>query len=373
MIVIKEVKNLKELKKFVKFPNQLYRNNPYFVPVLIEDEINEFRPEKNDAFSYCESKQWLAYQDNKIVGRIAAIINHQYNQKINAKQLRFTRWDTIDDIEVTKALFNTVNEYAKSNGLNEIVGPIGFCDLDKQGLLYQGFDQISMYITPYNAPYYVDHIKQLGFNQDNDWVEYKITLPTEANPKLEKISQYVQRHYGYEIMKLKNIEEVMSLMREGLHIMNEVYSHLYGYVTLTDLQIDQFAETLKPLIRLEYLCCVKNKEGKMIAYGFVAPSVGKAFQKGHGHLFPFTIFRLLKALKKNDTVDLYSIGVLHEYQHTGVNAIILNEILKACIKNGIKYAETGPELATNSQVQAQWKDYEKVIHKRRCCFKKEVW
>ena len=165
----------------------------------------------------------------------------------------------------------------------------------------------------------------------------------------------------------------MGLMREGLHIMNEVYSHLYGYVTLTDLQIDQFAETLKPLICLDYVCCVKNKEGKMIAYGFVAPSVGKAFQKGHGHLFPLTIFRLLKALKKNDTIDLMSIGVLHEYQHTGVNAIILNEVLKACLKNGIKYAETGPELATNTQVQAQWKDYEKVNHKRRCCFKKEVW
>lgn len=369
MIEVREVLNRKDLKKFVKFPLKLYRNDPYFIPVLISDEMNEFTKETNDAFSYCDSRQWIAYKDGKIVGRIAGIFNRQYNEKIGRKQMRFTRFDTIDDIEVTKALFEEIKKYAKETDSKDIVGPLGFCDIDKEGMVTKGFDQISIYITPYNKEYYVNHVKQLGFVQDTKWVEYKIKMPTEVDPRLEKVSQYVQKKHGYEIVKFKNINEVVTLIKEGLHIMNEVYSHLYGYVSLTDKQIEQFSLTLKPLVSLEYVCAVKNSEGKLIGYGFVAPSIGKAFQKGHGHLFPLTIFRLMHSLKHNDTIDLYSVGVLHEYQNTGVNGIVMNEILKACVKNGIKYAETGPEMESNHQIQAQWKDYEKEIHKERVCFK----
>lgn len=372
MVVIKEVKTKKDLKKFVKFPLKLYRNNPAFVPVLISDEINEFTKETNDAFSYCESRQFLAYRDGKIVGRVAGILNHQYNQKCNVNQMRFTRLDAIDDPEVFKALFDTIVEYAKEKGNNEVIGPIGFCDLDKQGLLIEGFDQISMYITPYNEAYYPKHYEEYGFQKAVDWVEYKITMPEEPDPKLEKISNFVQKRYGYKVIELKDVKQVMGLVKDGLHIMNEVYSHLYGYVALTDLQIEQFSKTLEPLINIDFVCAVANRDDELIAYGFVAPSVGKAFQKGHGHLFPLTIFRLMKALKHNDTIDLYSVGVRHQYQNTGANAIILNEIMKACHKHGIKYAETGPELVTNTQVQAQWKDYEKTIHKRRRCYSKFI-
>ncbi len=351
---------------------KLYRNDPYFVPVLIGDEMNEFTPETNDAFSYCESRQWLAYKDGKIVGRIAGIFNKQYNEKIGRKQMRFTRFDVIDDIEITKELFKKIEEYAKEKECLDIVGPLGFCDIDKEGMLTKGFDQISLYITPYNKEYYVNHVKELGFVQDTKWVEYKINFPTEVDPKLDKVAQYVMKKHNYSVIKFKNVDEVIGKVKEGLHIMNEVYSHLYGYVSLTDKQIDQFSVTLKPLINTEYVCAVTNSDGKLIGYGLVAPSIGKAFQKGHGHLFPLTIFRLMHSLKHNDTVDLYSMGVLHEYQNTGVNAIVMNEILKACIKNGIKYAETGPEMETNVQIQAQWKDFEKVIHKERVCFKKTL-
>ena len=197
MVVIKEVKTKKDLKKFVKFPLKLYRNNPAFVPVLISDEINEFTKETNDAFSYCESRQFLAYRDGKIVGRVAGILNHQYNQKCNVNQMRFTRLDAIDDPEVFKALFDTIVEYAKEKGNNEVIGPIGFCDLDKQGLLIEGFDQISMYITPYNEAYYPKYYEDYGFQKAVDWVEYKITMPEEPDPKLEKISNFVQKRYGY--------------------------------------------------------------------------------------------------------------------------------------------------------------------------------
>ncbi len=369
MIVIKEVQNKKDLKKFVKFPIELYKNNPYFVPGLIQDEIDEFTPEKNDAWSYCEVKQWLAYKDNKIVGRVAAINNLQYNQKMNVKQTRFTRYDFIDDKEVSKALMDKVIEYAKESGSEEVIGPMGFCDLDKQGLLVDGFDQIALYITSYNYKYYIDHIEEQGFEVDAKWVEYKLTMPTEKNDKLEKVASYVQKRYGYSVAPIKNMDQVIELIKQGMHIMNEAYSHIYCYVKLTDKQIEQFAQTLKPLINFDYVCAVLNKEGKMIAYGLVAPSVGKAFQKGKGHLLPLTIFRLMKALKKNDTIDMLGVGVLHEYQNTGANAIVLNHILQACIKNGVKYAETGPELETNVQVQAQWKDFEKEVHKRRACYK----
>lgn len=372
MITIKEVQNKKDLKRFVKFPIDLYKNNPYFVPGLIQDEIDEFTPEKNDAWSYCEGKQWIAYKDNKIVGRIAAINNLQYNEKMNVKQTRFTRYDFIDDKEVSKALMDKVIEYAKQSGNDEVIGPMGFCDLDKQGLLVEGFDQVALYITSYNHKYYIEHIEEQGFEVDAKWVEYKIKLPTEKNEKLEKVANYVQKKYGYSVVPINNIDQVIDLIKKGMHIMNEAYSHIYCYVTLTDKQIEQFSQTLKPLINFDYVCAVLNKEGKMIAYGLVAPSVGKAFQKGKGHLFPLTIFRLMKALKKNDTIDMLGVGVLHEYQNTGANAVVLNHILQACIKNGIKFAETGPELETNVQVQAQWKDYDKEVHKRRACYKIKV-
>ena len=372
MVVVKEVLSKKDLKKFVKFPIKLYKGNPYFVSGLIQDEIDEFTKEKNDAWSYCEGKQWLAYKDGKIVGRVAAINNLAYNEKMNVKQTRFTRYDFIDDKEVSNALMDCVFQYAKESGNDEVIGPMGFCDLDKQGLLVDGFDQRAMYITSYNHEYYIKHIEDMGFVTDAKWVEYKVSIPQEKNEKLEKVANYVLKRNNLEVVKIENMKQVLELIKEGMHIMNEAYSHLYCYVTLTDKQIEDFSKQLEILINFDYVCAVRNSEGKMIAYGLVAPSIGKAFENSNGKLFPTTIFKVLKALKKNDTIDMLGVGVLHEYQNTGVNAIVLNHILQACIKNKVKYAETGPELETNTQVQAQWKDYDKVINKRRACYKKSV-
>ncbi len=372
MIVVKEINSKKDKLKFCKFPIKLYKGNKYFVPQLISDEMNVFNPKTNGAFDYCEAKMFLAYKDGKIVGRIGAILNKAYNEKINGKQIRFTRFDFIDDFEVSQALFNEVNKWTKELQMNEIIGPMGFTDLDKQGMLVEGFEEISMYITIYNYPYYLKHMEKLGMEKAADWVEYKIFIPNQLDERIDRLANRVMERNGYSLVTIKNMKEARPWFYKAIGVLNEAYSKLFGVVTLSPKQMDEYVDLLTTLGNPDYITAVINKEGELIGYGYVAPSISKSMQKNKGRVFPFGIFRLLKEIKTTKVIDFYSIGVLPEYQNTGVNAIIMNNTLKGLVKNKIEYCETGPELESNQQIQSQWKNAEHVNHKRRRCYKVSV-
>lgn len=369
-MTVKEVTTKKQRREFFGFPLKLYKGNAYAVPQLISDEEDEFDPAVNDAYSYAESKMFLCYDDGgKVVGRIAAILNKAYNEKQNVKQLRFTRYDVIDDFAVTEALFEPVKKWAKELGMNEIVGPIGFSDLDKQGMLIEGFDRDDMYLTIYNHSYYVTHMERLGMQKAADWVEYRIAVPTEPDERLYRIADMVAERSGFEYYEIKNFKSVEKVIHRALkEIMNEVFAHLYGVVEITDRQIKREADMLKQVWVNDFVTAVKNREGEVIGYGFMAPSVSRAMRKMNGRLTLGGIIRLMRDLSRPEVVDLYSIGVKKEYQNSGVNAMIMARSLKSLIKHKVKFIETGPELETNVQIQAQWKKYDKDQHRRRRCW-----
>lgn len=366
---IREVTTKKERKAFFEFPIKLYKGNKYAVPQLIGDEEDEFNPEKNGAFSYAESKMYLAYDDGKVVGRIAGILSHAYNKKMNVKQLRFSRFDVIDDFAVTKALFDKLIEWAKSIGMNEIIGPIGFSDLDKQGMLIEGFEEPDMYLTIYNYPYYVEHMEKLGMVKGADWVEYRLTVPEKADERIMRLSERIMERYGYEYVPIKGYKSVEPIIKRALkEIMNEAFAHLYGVVEIGDKQIERESNMLKQIWVDDFVSAVKTKDGEVIGYGFMAPSVSKSMRVCNGKLSLRGIFALLHDMKHPETVDLYSIGVKKQYQDTGVNVMIMARSLASLIKHKVKYIETGPELETNTQVQSQWKLFDKICHKRRRCW-----
>ena len=368
-----EVTSKKNLKKWVEFPNQLYKENKYYVPFLSMDEIETFTKGKNPAYEYCQTKLFLAYKDNKIVGRIAGLINHAYNKKWDKNSIRFTRFDFIDDYEVSKALFDAVVSWGKDLGYTSIMGPIGFHDLDHEGMLVEGFDELNMSITFYNHPYYLTHMKNLGLVKDIDWVEYQIQVPNEADPRIEKLCNRILERNNFTLVTYKKRKDLLDDANEAMKLIDTAFSHLYGTVPLTDKVIKQMIDGYIKLVNLDYLCSIKNGEGKIIGFAILVPSIAKAVKKSKGKLFPLGIFRMLKALYgKNDTLEMFLIGVEPEYQKIGIPAIMMNEMIKVCAKNNIKICETGPELETNLNVQGLWKSFECRQHKRRRCFIKEI-
>ena len=372
-IVVKEVVSKKDLKKWVDFPNKLYRKNKYYVPFLFNDEMDTFNKEKNPAYDFCQTKLFLAYKDNKIVGRIAGLINHAYNNKWDKNAIRFTRFDFIDDEEVSKALFDEVVKWGKENNYTEIMGPIGFTDMDHEGMLVEGFEELNMSITFYNHPYYLKHMEKLGLVKDVDWVEYQITVPNELDPRIERISKRVLDRNGFELVTYKDRKLLYNEAFEAFKIIDVAFSKLYGTVPLTEKVIRKAIDDYIPLVNLDYICSIKNKEGRIIGFGILVPSIAKALKKSNGRLLPFGIFRLLKALKgNNEVLEMFFVAVDPNYQNTGIPAAMMNELLKVCIKNKVKYCETGPELEMNLDVQGMWKSFEKRQHKRRRCFIKEI-
>jgi ribosomal protein S18 acetylase RimI-like enzyme len=368
MITVKEITTKKDLKKFADFPNHLYKGNPYYVPPFFSDELKTLRRDTNLAYDYCDAKFFLAYDNKKIVGRIGAIINHAYNEKKNVKQIRFTRFDTIDDPEISRLLFREVIRYGKEQGMKEVVGPLGFNDLDKQGMLIEGFEEESNTITTYNYPYYPKHIENLGFKKDVDWVEYQVWTPKELDDRIPRLSEAIQKRYGFHIVKLKSRKEIPPYITDVFKIYNAAFAPLYGMVPVKDNQVKELVKQFVPLLNLEYLYLVTNSEDKLIGFGLMLPSLNAATKKSRGRLFPFGIFRALKAIKTGKVLDMYLIAVLPEYQNRGVNALILAEGVKSFVKNGIRYCETGPELELNEPVQSQWKTFETRQHRRRRSF-----
>lgn len=369
MLQIREITNSKSGKrKFFNFPVELYKDCPWFVPSLYIDEKSEFDPKQNGAFAYAECKMWLAERDGKVVGRAAAVLNKAYNEKVGVKQMRFTRFDFVDDAEVVDALFEKVVEYAREKGMNEIIGPIGFSDLDKQGLVVEGFEEEDMYVTPYNYPYYVTHFERLGMTKKVDWLEFQITIPEKMNERLDRIAEMAIQRYGYKVLRFKKISDIKPYIIPALQILNEAFEKLFGTVWLSDKQLVDFSQLIMLVGNPDYVSVVTDKQDNIIGYSFMAPSISKAVRESKGRLFPCGIFRIFRDLKKSKTLDFYSIGVKPEYQNKGVNAILLREGLAGAIKNGMKLAETGPELETNIEVQSQWKHYEHRNHKRRRCY-----
>lgn len=373
MVKILEVKTKKDLKKWVNFPNTLYKDNPYYVPFLFSDEIATFTKHDNPAYEFCETKLFLAYKDNKIVGRIAGLINHAYNEKWNQNAIRFTRFDFIDDYEVSEALMNEVINWGKHNSHSTIMGPIGFTDMDHEGMLVEGFDELNMSITFYNHPYYLKHMEKLGFTKDIDWVEYQLKVPTTIDEKFEKISNRLLEHNNYSLITYTKRKELLKDAKEAFKVIDIAFSKLYGTVPLTDDVINKAIADYIPIVNLKYICSIKDKDDKIIGFAVLVPSIAKALKKSNGKLLPFGIFRLLKALKKqNDTLEMFFIAVQPEYQSKGLPAIIINHLAKVCRDNNVKYLETGPELETNTAVQSMWKTFDARQHKRRRCFTKKI-
>ncbi len=372
MIVVKEVKDKKTYKDFFYFPYILYKGNQYNVPPLRKEEQDEFDPKINGAFEHCEAKMFVAYKDNVLSGRVAGIINRKYNIKTGENQVRFTRFDVIDDVEVSRALIDAVAQWGKQNGMNKMIGPIGFSDFDKQGMLIEGFEELDLYVTIYNYPYYAEHMKKLGFDKEVDWVEYEIKIPDRYDERLDRIANLAMKRYGYTYFDVKSYNQVKPMFSIALNeIMNEVYDPLYGYVTMNQRQIDRETAMLKQIFLPDCVSAVMH-EGKLVGYGFMAPNISDALKKANGHIFPKGIIPFIKSLKKFDKVDLYSTGVRKSYQGKGVNALILIRSHKNLIKHGVKYVYTGPQLEKNIPIQDQWKSFEKRINRRRRCWGKMI-
>lgn len=379
-IEIKKVESRRDLCKFIDFHNELYKGNPYHVPNLYFDEMNTFRKDKNAAFDFCEAEYFMAYRDGKAVGRVAAIINHSANKKWERESVRFGWIDFVDDIEVSKALLKAVEDYGKSKGMKEIVGPLGFTDMDPEGMLLYGYDQLGTQATAYNYPYYPEHMDRMGgWEKDNDYVEYKLYVPEEMPEKYATIAKMIQKRYNLQVKKLKR-NEIYGENGYGkkiFDVVNETFKDLYGYSKLTDRQIEQYVKMYLPMADLDLITIIEDwntPDHKVVGVGISIPSLARALQKCGGKLFPFGWWHILRALKfhKTEVVDLLLVGVLPEYRQKGANALLFYDLIPHYQRLGFKWGETHVEMETNMKVQGQWQYLNREIHKRRRCYKKEI-
>lgn len=364
-VSILEVKTPNELKQFVKFPMDLYKNNPYYVPSFIKDELNVWNSQENPALQYSEAKQFLAYKNNKLVGRIAAIINHKEEKELGIRKVRFGWIDFIDDKEVSRALIDTVINFAKVHQIDNIEGPMGFTNLDKAGMLTFGFEKIATMIGIYNHEYYPQHIENLGLTKEKEWVEFEMNFPKILPPKVEKFSKLIAEKYNLRVLDFQSKEEILPYVKPMFKLLDETYKHLSTYTPISEEQIKTYKEKFFPMIAKNYVICVVDEHDELVSFAVTMPSYSKALQKAKGKLFPFGWWHFMQAQKKNDRANFYLIGIHPEYQRRGVTAIIFKEIFVRFNNMGIDFAETNPELEENKSVQVLWQDYNPVNHKRR--------
>lgn len=375
MVEVKELKpSKKNIKEFINFQIDLYDGNQYFVPPLVLDEINTLSPSVNPAFDFCEQALFMAYRDGKPVGRIAGIINRQVNEQSNEKTARFGWIDFIDDEEVSKALIKALEEWAHKKGMNKIIGPLGFTDLDNEGMLVDGYEELSTMATIYNYPYYPKHIERLGYQKESDWVEFLMNVPDGIPERYNRIAEIVKSKYNLRIVKYNNRKRLKSDYGYALfELINEAYKDLYQYSKLSDRQIEHYIGIYLDLIDLDLITIIVDENDKLIGVGISMPSMSRGLQKSKGKLFPFGWYHLLKGLKgKNDRVDLLLVAVHPDYQNKGVNALLFQDLIPFYIKKGYKYAESNPELETNSKVQSQWEAFTPRQHRRRRSFIKNL-
>ena len=378
-VQIKRVETKKDLKDFIEFHYDLYEGDPYDAPNLYSDELNTLSRDKNAAFDFCEAEYFLALKEGKVVGRVAAIINHKANEKWEKKDVRFGWIDFIDDIEVSNALLKAVEDYGKEKGMTSIVGPLGFTDMDPEGMLTWGFDQLGTMATIYNYDYYPKHMEKLGgWEKDNDYVEYRLDVPETAPEKYTKIAEMVEKRYNLHARKLTKKEIFEGGYGKKLFdLINVTYSHLYGFSELTDRQIDQYVKMYFPLADLDLITVIEdgNKDNQLVGLAITIPSLTRALQKcRRGRLFPFGWWHLLRAIKfhKTEVVDLLLIGVLPEYRSKGANALVFADLIPRYVKYGFKWGETHVEMETNESVQSQWGPLDPTMHKKRRCYRKPI-
>ncbi|WP_177733767.1 GNAT family N-acetyltransferase [Flavobacterium inviolabile] len=371
MIHIQEAITKKEMTDFVTFPFQLYKNNAYWVPPLIKDELKSFN-KSNDIFKSVTAHFFLAYKDQKVVGRIAAIINWTEVKELHKAKVRFGWFDVIDDLAVSKALLDKVTELGKTNNMEYIEGPVGFSNMDKAGMLTEGFDQIATMIGLYNHAYYPEHLEQLGFTKEAEWLEFKIDATQVDLGKVEPLSRIIEQRYEVKSLNFKTTKDILPYVDEMFGLLNKTYAELQSFVPIEQFQIDHYKEKYISFIHPDFITCVTDKNGKMIAFGITMPSFSKAFQKANGKLFPFGFLHLLRAMKKNDHAEFYLIGVDPEYQNKGVTALIMKRMYQVFNERGIKSVETNPQLEENKKIQQLWKNFNPVIHKRRKTFRKDL-
>ena len=375
-IEIKPVTTRQELQQFVQFFYDLYRNCDYAVPYLYSDEMSTLRHDKNTSFECCESQYFMAFKDGKLVGRVAAIINHRANERWDRKQVRFSWFDFVDDPEVSSVLLKTVEDWGRSKGMTEITGPIGFIDTDREGMLVDGFEELSTMYVNYNYPYYPQHMEQIeGYEKANDWIELRVKVPEVVPDKFAKITEMVRKRYGLRVHKFSRKE----LVSEGwgkriFDLLNETYKDLYGFSQLSDHQIDQLVNDYIMIADLNLVTGIMDGD-KLVGFGITFPSFSRALKKTRdGRYLPFGWWHLLKILKwhKTDTVDLLLIGVLPEYRSKGANALIFDDLIRQFQRYGFDWAVTGPQMETNEGVLSQWQYLESNQIRRHRCYKKNL-
>jgi len=372
VIEIRVVLTNKDLNTFIKFPDQLYKGNPYRVPQLHTFEKSTLKKDKNPAFDYCEAKYWLAYRDGKVVGRIAGIYNPKSNERWKENNLRFGWIDFIDDIEVSQALIKAVEAWAKEKKLNRIHGPLGFTDMDLEGMLVEGFDEMATQAVLYNYPYYPELMEKMGFTKETDWVQMELKIPKEVPAKISRISKIVQEKYDLRYVKFKNAKQVKPYAKQVFDVINKSYINLYGFVPLTEKQIEYYVNLYFDMVNPKYLGFVVDKNDKLVGFGLGILSLSKAMIKAKGKLLPLGWFHLLKDLYYNDTIDLLLHAVLPEYTSKGVPAIFYDHMTQACIDNGVKTAITSHILEDNKPSLQMFNSFEKRQHLRRRIYAREV-
>ncbi len=374
-ILIKAVTTRKELKTFVRFANNLYKGNKYYVPSMPFDDLNTLDKDKNGAFEFCEAEYYLAYKNGVLVGRVAAIVNHKANESWKVKQVRFGWFDFIDDMEVSAALLDAVIAFGRERGMTQIVGPLGFTDFDPEGMLVEGFDRLSTMALIYNHPYYPEHMKKLGYYKETGWLEYRITIPTEVPERHRRLAELVKERNNLTLRKLTRRQ----IRKENygvklFNLINDTYCKLYGYSLLSERQIEQYVDLYLSLVDPRMLNFVEDENGDLIAAAITIPSLAEALQKCNGEIFPFGWWYLLKNMfiKKPDTLDLLLIGVRPDYQNKGVPTLVICDLIETFNRLGFRYAESNANLETNTSIQALWGPFEKEQHKKRWVFGKDI-
>lgn len=375
MVEIRQIKPThSNLKKFVEFQIKLYKGNPYFIPPLVSDEIATLDSKVNPAFDHCESAYFMAYRDGKPIGRIAAMINKQVNEKENVRQARFGFVDFIDDAEVSKALFDAAEKWAKQKGMDNIVGPLGFTDLDNEGMLINGFEELGTMATIYNYPYYPEHIERLGYEKEVDWHEFLMEVPEQIPDKHKRIAEIVKKKFNLRVLKFTSRKALKEQYGQALfELINEAYDDLYGYSRLTKRQIDYYIKIYLGMLNLDLVTLIVDSDDKLVGVGISIQSMSRALQKSKGKMFPFGWWHLLKGLKgKNDRVDLLLVAVKPQYKGKGINALLFTDLIPAYNKYGFKWAESNPELESNAAVQNQWEAFSYRQHRNRRAYIKKI-
>jgi len=375
LIEIKKVETKKELKTFIDFHYDLYEGNEYDVPNLFSDDMNTLSKDRNAAFDFCEAEYYLAYKDGKVAGRVAAIINDLANKQWNHKEVRFGWYDFIDDKEVSGALMEKVEEFGRENGMDAVVGPLGFTDFDPEGLLVEGYDRLSTMVLIYNYPYYVTHIEEMGFTKDADWIEYKIDIPKKLPEKMERVAAVIKERTNVHLRQLtKKIIREEDYAHKIFKVINECYKDLYNFTVLPTSMADKYIGFYLSILDLNYVSIVENENNEIVAFGITMPSIARALQKSRGKLFPFGWWYLLKSLffKREEGVEMLLVGVRPDYQNSGVNSLVFLDMFKKYSDAKVKWAETNAILEDNLKNQRQFADFDKECKKRRRSYIKHL-